>query len=82
MAHTLCGQLDGAAFRYLLSVASLVDCMPWTSIKEFSPWVTRAYPAVKVCVCECVCVAEVQMHINNYAHSTYVCETAVYLLVG
>ena len=44
LAHVLCGHLDGAALRYLLLLASLVDCMPWSSIKEFSIWVALVYP--------------------------------------
>jgi len=57
LAHVLCGHLDGAVFRYLLLLASLVDCMPWSSIKEFSPWVALVYPSLQVvCVCVCGCV--------------------------
>lgn len=48
LAHIFCGNLDGAAFRYLLLLASLVDPLPWHSMKEFSSWVALLYPNLQV----------------------------------
>lgn len=44
LSLVLCGQLDGAAARYLLLLATLVDRMPWSSNKEFQPWAMLLYP--------------------------------------
>ena len=47
-AHVLCGNVDGAAVRYLWLIADLVELVPWKSVQEFAPWAACLYPSLPV----------------------------------
>ena len=65
LSHMLCGHLEGSAFRYLLLLAQLVDCMPWASIKEFAPWATLVYPSLQVAGMSVGCPTNAQSDLSG-----------------
>ena len=48
LVWVLCGDLDGAALRFLLIMADLVDAMTWSSPNNFDAWSAIIYPILQV----------------------------------
>lgn len=48
LVWVLCGDLDGAALRFLLLMADLIDVMTWSSPDDFNVWSAIIYPTLQV----------------------------------
>eukprot|EP00731_Ephydatia_muelleri_P020556 Em0013g283a len=47
LVWVLCGDLDGAALRFLLLMADLIDVMTWSSPDDFNVWSAIIYPTLQ-----------------------------------
>lgn len=48
LSHSMCGDLDGCGFRYILLQADLIQCIIWNSHSQFHAFVSSLYPFLAV----------------------------------
>lgn len=81
LVWVLCGDVDGAALRFVLLMANLIDTMNWSSASDFGAWSAIVYPSLQQEEADHIRMSYVAHSSNKQISKIAVLEFVTYLLL-